>query len=221
MGDDIRAPVLWRRPNAKTYTYNQQFGGSYYKPMVDYINKKERQGIFWEKPLEKVHLPDPAETYMAREVPRLEAVSGVGDLDDFLIRSRCGRMREVNGASAKTRMKMLNAVTSMGHLPHGRSDNQQTHYDSVRLLKGAAPGRKQVSFYSSELNCLRNSKLFSSRCQTDHMADVLAGNFDWSVHHTGMGGITPDQKFYDPERVKDYTGSIRFKDPERAVPVLA
>ena len=70
-----------------------------------------------------------------------------------------------------------------------------------RLLKGAAPGRKQVSFYSSELNCLRNSKLFSSRCQTDHMADVLAGNFDWSVHHTGMGGITPDQKFYDPERV--------------------
>ena len=69
------------------------------QPMVDYINKKDRQGIFWEKPLEKVHLPDPAETYMAREVPRLEAVSGVGDLDDFLMRSRCGRMREVNGAS--------------------------------------------------------------------------------------------------------------------------
>ena len=85
--------------------------------MVDYINKKERQGIFWEKPLEKVHLPDPAETYMAREVPRLEvvrsdpnlhhlltrleAISGVGDLDDFLLRSRCGRMREVNGASGE------------------------------------------------------------------------------------------------------------------------
>ena len=84
--------------------------------MVDYINTKERQGIFWEKPLEKVHLPDPAETYMAREVPRLEvvrsdpthhlltrleAVSGVGDLDDFLLRSRCGRMREVNGASGE------------------------------------------------------------------------------------------------------------------------
>ena len=23
MSDDIRAPVLWRRPNARTYTYNQ------------------------------------------------------------------------------------------------------------------------------------------------------------------------------------------------------
>ena len=23
MSDDIRAPVLWRRPNARTYSYNQ------------------------------------------------------------------------------------------------------------------------------------------------------------------------------------------------------
>jgi len=36
-----------------------------------------------------------------------------------------------------------------------------------------------------------------------------------------MGGITADQKFFDPEKVKGYTGSIRFKDPERSVPVLA
>ena len=78
------------------------------------------------------------------------------------------------------------------------------------------------------------------RCQTDHLADVLAGNYGWSVQSTGMGGPTADQKFYDPERVrnivnsmtkwtlrllclqvKNYTGSIRFKDPERTVPVLA
>ena len=36
--------------------------------------------------------------------------------------------------SAKARMKMLNAVTSMGHLPHTKLDNQQTHYDSVRSV---------------------------------------------------------------------------------------
>merc|ERR1712226_344051 len=119
------------------------------------------------------------------------------------------------------RGKMLNAVTSMGHLPHTQLDNQQTHYDSVRLLKGAAPGRKQVNFYTGELNCIRNSKTFARRCETEHRADVLAGHFDWSVHHTGMGGVSVDQKFYDPQRVKDYTGSIRFKDPERSVPVLA
>ena len=58
-----------------------------------------------------------------------------------------------------------------------------------------------MSFYTSELNTIRNSKLFSSRCEADHMAEVQAGRFDWSVHHTGMGGVTADQKFYDPERV--------------------
>ena len=84
---------------------------------------------------------------------------------------------------AKTRMKTLNGVTSRTHLPHGLFDNQQTHYDSVRsvkhfleiqnicilfssiprLLKGGAPGREQVSYYSGELNCIRNSKMFASK----------------------------------------------------------
>ena len=75
-----------------------------------------------------------------------------------------------------------------------------------RLLKGAAPGRKQVNFYTGELNCIRNSKSFARRCETDHRAEVLAGHFDWSVHHTGMGGVTADQKFYDPERVSKLKG---------------
>merc|ERR1711976_596698 len=200
MSDDIRPPVLWRRPNAKTYTYNQEFGGSYYQPMINYIDTKNRQGVFFEPPTERIHLPDSAETYMTRGEPRPE---------------------EVTGASAKTRMKTLNGVTSRTHLPHGLFVNQQTHYDSVRLLKGDAPGRKQVSYYAGELNCIRNSKMFASRCQADHLTEVLAGNYGWSLQSTGMGGPTADQKFYDPERVKNYTGPIRFKDPERTVPVLA
>ena len=48
---------------------------------------------------------------------------------------------------------------------------------------------------------IRNSKLFAERCQTDHLYDVMGGKFDWSITHTGMGGPTADQKFYDPERV--------------------
>ena len=58
-----------------------------------------------------------------------------------------------------------------------------------------------MNFYTGELNCIRNSKSFARRCETEHRAEVLAGHFDWSVHHTGMGGVTVDQKFYDPERV--------------------
>ena len=86
---------------------------------------------------------------------RPEVATGVGNIDTFLVRSNSERMKEVNGASgifldkfenkngsynffwniisAKTRMKMLNAVTSRTHLPHGKFDNQQTHYDSVRF----------------------------------------------------------------------------------------
>merc|ERR1711976_984043 len=108
MSDDIRPPVLWRRPNAKTYTYNQEFGGSHYQPMINYIDTKTRQGVFFERPEEKIHLPDSAETYMTRGEPRPEVVTGVGNVDNFLVRSRSERMKEVNGASAKTRMKMLN-----------------------------------------------------------------------------------------------------------------
>ena len=66
---------------------------------------------------------------------------------------------------------------------------------------------------------LKNSKQFAARCQSDHLLDVLGGQFDIQ-NHSGMGGIAADQKFYDPERVKDYTGSIRFKDPQRTVPVV-
>ena len=70
MGDDIRPPVLWRRPNARTYSYNQEFGGSYYRPMIEYIDTKNRQGVFFEPPTERIHLPDCAETYMKRGEPR-------------------------------------------------------------------------------------------------------------------------------------------------------
>ena len=29
--------------------------------MLNYVESKERQGIFFEKPVEKIHLPEPAE----------------------------------------------------------------------------------------------------------------------------------------------------------------
>ena len=32
--------------------------------MIDYVRAKDRQGVFFERPTERIHLPDPAETYM-------------------------------------------------------------------------------------------------------------------------------------------------------------
>ena len=68
--EDIRAPVLWRRPHAKIYSYNQELGGNYYQPMIDYVEAKDRQGVFFEKPSERIHLPLPSEQCMKKPEPR-------------------------------------------------------------------------------------------------------------------------------------------------------
>ena len=49
---------------------------------------------------------------------RLEAVSGLGDLDDFLIRSRSGRMKEVNESSGKRMLDQMFVVLTFVHLKH-------------------------------------------------------------------------------------------------------
>ena len=165
MSDDIRAPVLWRRPNAKTYSYNQvggqarggkwmksfrclwsnycflkEFGGSYYQPMINYIDTKNRQGVFFEPPTERIHLPDSAETYMARSVdqpirslysnywpirgePRPEVVTGVGNVESFLVKSRSQRMKEVNGASGKWYVSLKSVFSS--------SSSVRKHHDTA------------------------------------------------------------------------------------------
>lgn len=115
---------------------------------------------------------------------------------------------------------MLNTVTTRSNLPHTRENNQQTHFDSVRLLKGDPPGRHLVNHYTRELGVLRNNKSFANRCQDNHLMDVMDGNFNIENNHYGMCGITSDQKFYDPEKVKGYTKTIRFKDPQRVIPTV-
>jgi len=112
---------------------------------------------------------------------------------------------------------MLNTVTSRNILPHTLINNQQTHYDSVRLLKGDPPGRYEVNHYRSELGIMKNSKDFSDQCIDNHLRDVNDGLFTQD-NHGGHGGITADQKFYDPKKVKEYTSAIRFKNPQRHIP---
>jgi len=115
-------------------------------------------------------------------------------------------------------MKMLNTVTAWKELPNTPLDNQQTFFNSVRLLKGEVPGRKVRNFYTTELGVIKNSKEFQRQCQSDHLAEVMSGIYRDGI--SGLGGPTADQPFYDPERVKNYTGSIRFKDPERHIPAI-
>eukprot|EP00091_Calanus_sinicus_P001062 TRINITY_DN11008_c0_g1_i1.p1 TRINITY_DN11008_c0_g1~~TRINITY_DN11008_c0_g1_i1.p1 ORF type:complete len:142 (+),score=55.59 TRINITY_DN11008_c0_g1_i1:198-623(+) len=105
MTSEVRTPFVWNRPKTKVYDYNQQFGGAYYQPMIDYVDTKERQGIFFSKPAEKVHLPMPEELAVKKlESPEL---SGVTALDKALVRGFSQITREVNGAAVHTSNLML------------------------------------------------------------------------------------------------------------------
>merc|ERR1712110_1261284 len=47
----------WRKPRMKIYDYNQEFGGNYYQPMIEYINTKNIQGPFHER--KEIYMPNP------------------------------------------------------------------------------------------------------------------------------------------------------------------
>jgi len=107
MVDDIRAPAAWRRPKTKIYDYNQDMGCAYYKPMIDYVDTKERQGIFFERPTEKIHLPHPAELVMMSHETGGDQLTGTGNLERFLVKAYAGQAKESNTATVHTSNLML------------------------------------------------------------------------------------------------------------------
>jgi hypothetical protein len=115
---------------------------------------------------------------------------------------------------------MLNNITSFKNLPHTLTDNQQTPFDSVRLLKGSPPGQKVIGHYCHELAVLKNNKLITEDKYDNHLVDVNCGRYDYHHNVLDMGGILATEKFYDPERVNDIVSRIRFKKADRVVPVL-
>ena len=143
MSDDIRAPVLWRRPNAKTYSYNQVRASkkihliekddisTYIEclpgvwgqllPAHDQLHRHQEQAgrVLWatdredppprlrrdlhdtvsriDQPIRGLH----SNCWPIRGEPRPEVVTGVGNVESFLVSSRSQRMREVNSASGE------------------------------------------------------------------------------------------------------------------------
>jgi|ERR1711915_105829 len=97
--EEIRAPVLWRRPHAKIYSYNQEVSGNFYQPMIDYVDTKDRQGIFFERPKESISLPGPGEQCLRKHVISNDVVSGVYRLDRCLVNAYSQQTKEMNGAT--------------------------------------------------------------------------------------------------------------------------
>lgn len=115
---------------------------------------------------------------------------------------------------------MLKVMTSMKNLPHTSSDNQQTHFDNVRLLKGAPPGRQQCNYYIGELGVIKVSKDWQDVCTSNHMKEVAVGRFDGESGNYGQGGTPSGEKFYDGKLIQETVNAIKFVNPERSIPVV-
>jgi len=115
---------------------------------------------------------------------------------------------------------MLQNSTSFKSRQHTKANNQQTFFDDIRLMKGEPPGRRMVNHYTRELGCIKVSKDWQNLCTRNHMLDVAKGHFDCDSTNYGQGGTPMDQLFFEEKLIKKVVDSIKFKNPERALPVL-
>merc|ERR1712203_1150808 len=93
-------PIIWNKPKTKIYDYNQQFTSSMYQPMLEYVDTKERQGIYFQKSAERIHLPEPAELAL-RDHSSGIASSGAGELERTLVKAFSNMARENNGMTMR------------------------------------------------------------------------------------------------------------------------
>merc|ERR1712037_584393 len=108
----MTAGGAWRRPRMKVYDYNQEFGGNYYQPMIQYINHKDIYGPFSKKA--DVYLPHSAEVTSAKytNMRYNDKSSAKHNLDQFLIDAHKTQIKELNGTTAS----VMN--TQMRHETH-------------------------------------------------------------------------------------------------------
>jgi len=89
----------WRRPRMKVYDYNQDFGGNYYQPMIQYINKKDVYGPFHTR--EDVYLPHRAEVCSDKytNLRYNDKSCAAHNLNDFLVNAYSKQIKELNGST--------------------------------------------------------------------------------------------------------------------------
>merc|ERR1712200_37833 len=133
----MTAGGAWRRPRMKVYDYNQEFGGNYYQPMIQYINHKDIYGPFSKKA--DVYLPHSAEVTSAKytNMRYNDKSSAKHNLDQFLVDAHKTQIKELNGTTASvmsTRMRHETHNTDLHPTP--TSKLIRDHY--IKLVKNLA-----------------------------------------------------------------------------------
>jgi len=201
----------WRRPRMKVYDYNNDFGGNYYQPMIQYLNTKDTYGPFHKRT--SVYLPDRAEICSQKysNMRYKDKSSAKQKLDTFLEHAYTEQIKELNGTTAMAKINMLKTIVSGRRQPHSAVDNVNTPLNSIRLLHGAPPGQCRVNHYMSELSIEKNHKASMEGKQRKHLAMLEATDDEYNYHHKlfGQGAVDRDMTFYNPQLIRDYVNQIR------------
>merc|ERR1712098_117809 len=123
----------WRRPRMKVYDYNQEFGGNYYQPMIQYINKKDIYGPFHKRT--DVYLPHSAEVTSDKytNMRYQDKSSAKHNLDEFLQNAYSKQIKELNGTTVKVLNTRIRKETTNSLLtPKLTSKLIRDHY--VKLI---------------------------------------------------------------------------------------
>jgi len=103
----------------KVYDYNQEFGGNYYQPMIQYLNKKDIYGPFHTRG--GVYLPHSAEVTSDKytNMRYSDKSSAKHNLDQFLQNAYTKQIRELNGTTAAVHYNQLHdAVGTRLDIPY-------------------------------------------------------------------------------------------------------
>merc|ERR1711962_779271 len=119
----------WRRPRMKVCDYNQEFGGNYYQPMIQYINKKDIYGPFHKRT--EVYLPHSAEVTSDKytNMRYQDKSSAKHNLDEFLKNAYSKQIKELNGTTVKVLNTRIRRQTQNTPLTPTRSSKLiRDHY---------------------------------------------------------------------------------------------
>jgi len=131
----------------KIYDYNQEFGGNYYQPMIEYINTKGLQGVFHEK--KEIYLPERGEVISDKYTNmRYNDKTSTGlDLDRFLVDSYSKQIKELNSSTAGAHYL----------IQHNSKDN--SCFSDRHLLGGHVLPAQASSKYRGELTVFHRREL--------------------------------------------------------------
>jgi len=139
----------WRKPRMKIYDYNQEFGGNYYQPMIEYINTKNIQGPFHQR--KEIYMPNQAEVQSDKftNMRYNDKSSTSMDLESFLVDAYAKQIKELNSSTASAHYQMI----------HNTKNN--ACYGDTKLLGGHVRTAQVKQMYTRELNGIHQKAMIS------------------------------------------------------------